>query len=79
MKQSPGLLAYYNGYCSWLFIWDTPLRRLKGAKQIPVTGHPLEVPLWVAMAEWLAHRTPNHKTMGSSPAKASWLIKNRPV
>ncbi len=33
----------------------------------------------VAMAEWLARRTPNHKIVGSSPAKASQLIKNRPA
>ncbi len=31
------------------------------------------------MAEWLARLTPNHKIVGSSPAKASRLIKNRPV
>ncbi len=29
------------------------------------------------MAEWLSRRTPNHKIVGSSPAKTSWLIKNR--
>ena len=33
----------------------------------------------VAMAEWLAHRTPNNTTMGSSPTKTSWLIKKHPV
>ncbi len=27
------------------------------------------------MAEWLARRPPNHKIVGSSPAKTSWLIK----
>ncbi len=31
------------------------------------------------MADWLARRTPNHKIVGSSPAKTIWLIKNRPV
>ncbi len=31
------------------------------------------------MAEWLACRTPNHKIVSSSPAKASWLIKNHPA
>ncbi len=31
------------------------------------------------MAEWLAGRTPNHKIVGSSPAKASRLIKNHPA
>ncbi len=31
------------------------------------------------MAEWLARRTPNHKIVGSSPAEATWLIKNRPA
>ncbi len=31
------------------------------------------------MAEWLAPRTPNHKIVGSSPTKTSWLIKNRPA
>ncbi len=36
------------------------------------------------MAEWLACRTPNprgpnHKIVGSSPAKASWLTKNCPA
>ncbi len=30
------------------------------------------------MAEWLA-LTPNHKIVGSSPAKSSRLIKNRPA
>ncbi len=29
------------------------------------------------MAEWLVRRTPNHKIVGSSPADATWLIKNR--
>ncbi len=43
------------------------------------TGHPAPSYVRVAMAEWLAHRTPNHKIMGSSPTKTSWLIKNRPV
>ncbi len=33
----------------------------------------------VAMAEWLARPTPNHKIVGSSHAKTSWLIKNRPA
>ncbi len=33
----------------------------------------------VAMAEWLAHRTPNHKIVGSSPTKASWLTRNHPT
>ncbi len=28
------------------------------------------------MAEWLAHWTPNHQIVGSSPAEATWLIKN---
>ena len=31
------------------------------------------------MAKWLLRRTPNHKIVGSSPAKASQLIKNHPV
>ncbi len=35
------------------------------------------------MAKWLARQTRNHKIVGSSPtsgpAKASWLIKNRPA
>ena len=31
------------------------------------------------MAEWSARRTPNHNILGSSPAKASWLIKKRPA
>ncbi len=31
------------------------------------------------MAEWLAHQTPSHKIVGSSPAKASRLIKNCPT
>ncbi len=31
------------------------------------------------MAEWLAHRTPNHKIVGVSAAKTSWLIKNCPA
>ena len=31
------------------------------------------------MAEWLMRRTPNHKIMASSPAKASRLIKNHPA
>ena len=31
------------------------------------------------MAEWLARRTPNHKIVGSNPAKTSWLIENRPA
>ncbi len=35
--------------------------------------------LRVAMAEWLARRTPNHKIVGLSYAKAVWLIKNRPA
>ncbi len=29
----------------------------------------------VAMAEWLACRTPNHNIVGLSPAEATWLIK----
>ena len=33
----------------------------------------------VAVAEWLARRTPNHKIVGWSPAKSSRLIKNRPA
>ena len=33
----------------------------------------------VTMAKRLARRTPNHKIVGSSPAKASRLIKNRPT
>ncbi len=33
----------------------------------------------VAMGEWLARRTPNHKIVGSGPTKATWLIKNRPA
>ncbi len=33
----------------------------------------------VAMAEWLARRTPNQKLLGSSPAKTSWLIRNHPT
>ena len=33
----------------------------------------------VAMAEWLACQTPNHKIMGSSPTKTSWLMKKRPA
>ena len=33
----------------------------------------------VVVAEWLARRTPNHKIMGLSPAKATWLIKNHPA
>ena len=32
-----------------------------------------------AMAQWLASRPPNHKIVGSSPAKASWLIINCPA
>ncbi len=31
------------------------------------------------MAEWLARRTPNRKIVGSSPARATWLIKNCPA
>ena len=31
------------------------------------------------MAEWLARRTAIHKIVGSSPAKASRLIKNCPA
>ncbi len=31
------------------------------------------------MAEWLARQTPNHEIVGSSPAEATWLIKNRPA
>ena len=31
------------------------------------------------MAECLARQTPNHKIVGSSPAKTSWLIKNHPA
>ncbi len=34
---------------------------------------------WVAMAEWLARRTPNHKIVGSSPAKSQSAHLNRPV
>ena len=33
----------------------------------------------VAMAEWLARRTPNHKIMGSSPAKSQSAHQNLPV
>ena len=48
-----GVLAYYNGYCSWLFqatlgrlsFGTHTLRRLKDAMQISVIRHPLEVPL----------------------------------
>ncbi len=32
----------------------------------------------VAMAEWLARQTPNHKIVGSSPAKSQSLIKTAP-
>ncbi len=31
------------------------------------------------MAKWLASWTPNHKIVGSSPTKATWLIKNHPA
>ena len=31
------------------------------------------------MAEWLARQSPNHKIVGSSPAKTNWLIKYRPA
>ncbi len=31
------------------------------------------------MTEWLARRTLNHMLVGSSPAEATWLIKNRPA
>ncbi len=33
----------------------------------------------VVMAEWLVRWTPNHNIVGSSPAKASRLIKNHPA
>ncbi len=33
----------------------------------------------VAMAEWLARRTPNHKIVGSSPAKSQSAHQNCPV
>ena len=36
--------------------------------------------IWrVVMAEWLGGQTPNHKIVGSSPTKASRLIKNHPA
>ena len=38
----------------------------------------LELMCQVAMAEWLARRTPNHKIVGLSPAKTGWLIKTVP-
>ncbi len=31
------------------------------------------------MAKWLACQTPNHKIMGLSPTKTSWLTKIHPV
>ncbi len=33
----------------------------------------------VAMAEWLARRTPNHKIVGSSPAKSQSAHQSRPA
>ncbi len=33
----------------------------------------------VAMAEWLARRTPNHKIAGSNPAKSQSAHQNRPA
>ncbi len=33
----------------------------------------------VAMAEWLVRRTPNHKIVGSRPAKSQSAHQNRPV
>ncbi len=33
----------------------------------------------VAMAEWLARRTPNHKIVGTSPAKSQSAHQYRPV
>ena len=51
-KFKTEVLAYNNAYCSWLFqamlgrlsFGTHPLRWLKGAMQISVIGHPLEVP-----------------------------------
>ncbi len=30
----------------------------------------------VVMAEWLGRQTSEHKIVGSSPAEATWIIKN---